>query len=76
MKTKKKKKSGKMKKNCISPPLSMFRLGRFLQLQHLREVDLLDFQVFVGGLITILGSDIILKSSYKGNRSLCLFIEL
>ena len=58
-----------MKKNCISSS-SMFGLCRSLLLDLLREMDLLDFRVFTEGLITILGSDIVMKSGSKGNISL------
>ena len=69
MKTKKKKKKKRKMKNCISSS-SMFGLCRSLLLHLLREVDLLDFQVFIDGLITILGSDIVLKSGSKGSISI------
>ena len=60
VKTKKQKKRRKMKtKNCMSSSLLIGLL---------REVDLLDFQVFVGGSITILGSDIVLISGSKGSK--------
>ena len=51
-------------------------LGCSLLLGLLKEADLLDFQVFVGGSITILGSDILLKSSSRGSSTLCLFTDL
>ena len=58
-----------MKKKYI-PLFLCFDLGRSPLLGFLSEVELLDFQVFVGGSITILGSGIVLKSGSKGNKSL------
>ena len=54
----------------MSPPLLILDLCRFLLLDLLGEVDLLDFQVFKEGSITTLGSDIVLKSGSKGSISL------
>ena len=44
--------------------------GRSLLLESLKEADILDFHVFVGGSNIIPVSDRVMKSGSKGNRSL------
>ena len=53
----------------------MFRFRLISSARILREADLLDSKVFVGGSLTILGSDIVLKSGSSGSSTLYLFIE-
>ena len=61
----------------LSSPLSILDSGWSLLLSlFFREADLSDFQVFLRCSITILGSDIVLKSCSIDKSTLCLFIEL
>ena len=50
-------------------------LGWSLLLGMFRDVCLLDSQVLVGGSISILGSNMVLKYGSNGSSTLCLFLE-